>query len=110
MRLNYKNTAVIVFMLLGILVNGQSSLNVVQASHLSYGNQTCANIYFYVDASGNEYALNGAAQGMSIVNVTIPTAPVIVSQIPNVDNLWKEIKTYRTYAYVATEGAGDYKL
>ena len=46
MRLNYKNTAVIVFMLLGILANGQSSLNVVQASHLSYGNQTCANIYF----------------------------------------------------------------
>ncbi len=110
MRLNYKNTAVIVFMLLGILANGQSSLNVVQASHLSYGNQTCANIYFYVDASGNEYALNGAAQGMSIVNVTIPTAPVIVSQIPNVDNLWKEIKTYGTYAYVATEGGGGLQI
>jgi choice-of-anchor B domain-containing protein len=110
MKLNYKITVVIVFMLLGILANGQASLNVTQQSHLSYGNQSCANIFTYVDASGNEYALNGAAQGLSIVNVTNPATPVIVSQIPNVDNLWKEIKTYQNFAYVTTEGGGGLQI
>src|SRR6218665_219169 len=88
-----------------------AQLNVVQRSHLAYsGGRTCANICGYVDSLGNEYALVGVQDGMSIVDVTDPAAPVEVIQIPNVDNLWKEIKVYGKYAYVTTEGGGGLQI
>ncbi|MDQ3109457.1 MAG: choice-of-anchor B family protein [Bacteroidota bacterium] len=106
----YKMLTAAVTLIAGISAHAQSSLNVTQQYHLSYGSESCANICGYVDATGNEYALVGAAQGMSIVNITIPTAPVTISQIPNVDNLWKEIKVYGNYAYVTTEGGGGLQI
>lgn len=88
-----------------------AQLNVVQRSHLPYsGGRTSANICGYVDSLGNEYALVGVQDGMSIVDVTNPAAPVEVRQIPNVDNLWKEIKVYGKYAYVTTEGGGGLQI
>lgn len=95
--------------LFSLSVDGQG-LNVVQRSHLAYPGQTCANICGYVDTVGNEYALLGASQGMSIVDVTDPTTPVEVMQVPNVDDLWKEIKVYGKYAYVTTEGGGGLQI
>jgi choice-of-anchor B domain-containing protein len=95
-----------------ILSAGSSAqnLNVALRSHLAYPGHTCANITGYVDSLGNEYALVGVANGMSIVNVTNPDAPVQVKRIPNVDNLWKEIKVYGKYAYVTTEGGGGLQI
>jgi choice-of-anchor B domain-containing protein len=80
--------------------------NVQFQSQLSYGQQTLANICGYRDSLGNEYALCGASQGLSIVDVTTPATPVQVVQIPNVVDLWKEIKVYKGFAYVTTEGNG----
>jgi len=86
------------------------NLNVVLRSQLTYPGHTCANITGYVDSVGNEYALVGVADGMSIVDVTNPASPVEVKKIPNVDNLWKEIKVYGKYAYVTTEGGGGLQI
>jgi choice-of-anchor B domain-containing protein len=86
------------------------NLNVVLQSHLTYPNQTCANICGYVDSLGNEYALVGASLGMSIVDVTDPANPVEVIQIPGPDNLWREIKVRGKYAYVTTEGGGGLQI
>lgn len=87
-----------------------SQLNVIFRSQLTYPGKTCANIYGYVDSIGNEYALVGVSTGMSIVDVTNPSVPVEVIQIPGVDNLWKEIKVYGKYAYVTTEGGGGLQI
>lgn len=86
------------------------NLNVTLRSQLTYPGKTCANITGYVDSLGNEYALVGVADGMSIVDVTNPTLPVEVKKIPNIDNLWKEIKVYGKYAYVTTEGGGGLQI
>lgn len=86
------------------------NLNVVLRSNLTYPGKTCANITGYVDSLGNEYALVGVQDGMSIVDVTNPASPVEVKKIPNVDNLWKEIKVYGKYAYVTTEGGGGLQI
>jgi choice-of-anchor B domain-containing protein len=86
------------------------NLNVVLRSQLAYPGHTCANLTGYVDSLGNEYALVGVATGMSIVDVTNPALPVEVKKIPNVDNLWKEIKVYGKYAYVTTEGGGGLQI
>jgi choice-of-anchor B domain-containing protein len=87
-------------------VSHAQNLNVQFAAQLSYTPQTLANICGYVDSLGNEYALCGASQGMTIVDVTTPSNPVQVAQIPNVNDLWKEIKIYKGFAYVTTEGQG----
>ncbi len=96
------------------LISGSTAVaqnyNITLASQYAYPNQTLANICGYVDAQGREYSLNGAAQGMDIVDVTIPTAPVHIVQIPMVNDLWKEIKVYRNFAYVTTEGGGGLQI
>lgn len=84
--------------------------NIVQRSTMVFPGQTLANICGYA-AGGREYALLGGSQGMIVVDVTDPDNPVQIVQIPGVDDLWKEIKTYSHYAYITSEGnnggAGD---
>jgi choice-of-anchor B domain-containing protein len=80
-----------------------NNYNMTLRSTLDYPGQTLANICGYA-SGGHEYALVGASKGLSIVDVTNPDAPVQIIQIPGPDNLWKEIKTYKHYAYVTSEG------
>ena len=77
--------------------------NVQLRSSLEFPGQTLANVCGYTQG-GREYALVGGSQGLIIVDVTNPAAPVNIVQIPGPDNLWKEIKTYSHYAYVTSEG------
>ena len=95
--------------------HSQNHLNVTLAGHLAYPGQTCANIWGYVDSLGNEYALVGASDGLSIVDVTVPSAPVQVAQIPvafpgDQNNLWREVETWGKYAYVTTEAGGGLQI
>lgn len=91
---------------LSIIASNSFSQNLQFRSSLSYGNSQLANIWGYTDASDNEYALVGVQTGLSIVNVTDPDNPFIAFTVPGVNNTWREIKTYRNYAYVTTEGGG----
>ena len=82
--------------------------NITLIGHLSY-NVTCAGVWHYVDALGNEYALVGADDRVSIVDVTNPSNPVEVTSVPALageNSLWRELKTYGHYAYVVSEGGG----
>ncbi len=93
----------------------QSSLNVTQAAHYSYGTtRTCANICGYVDSTGREYALIGVDNGMTVVDVTVPTAPFQVYQIlwpvQNGNSEWKEIKVYKKHAYVVSEAGSGVQI
>jgi choice-of-anchor B domain-containing protein len=81
--------------------------NVTLAANLPYPGQSLANIYGFVDTLGNEYALVGASNGLSIVNVTNPNAPFQVAQIPGPVSAWREVKTWGRYAYVTTEGGSS---
>jgi choice-of-anchor B domain-containing protein len=84
--------------------------NITLAATLPYPGQTLANICGFVDTVGNEYALVGAQNGMSIVDVTNPGSPVQVAMIPGPINEWKEIKTWGRYAYVTSEGGGGLQI
>jgi choice-of-anchor B domain-containing protein len=83
-----------------------SAQNLQLRSNLSYGSSALANIGSYVDHSGNEYALVGTDFGLSIVDVTDPDNPAIRFTVPGASSIWREVKTYRDYAYVTTEGGG----
>ena len=78
--------------------------NITLAAKLSYGTESLSNICGWVDPDdGKEYALVGAQKGLSIVDVSVPTNPVKITQIPGPSSSWREIKTNGHYAYVTTE-------
>ncbi len=67
-----------------------------------------SSLYGYVDDLGNEYALLGTWEGVSIINVTDPDNPVTVANVPSAVPtsgaiVWREIKTFNHHAYVTNE-------
>jgi len=85
------------------------NVNVTHRATLTYSGQTLANVWGYA-SGGNEYALVGAKNGLSIVDVTNPDAPDEIIQISGPTSSWREIKTYQHYAYVVTEGGGGVQI
>ncbi len=85
-----------------VLAFGQN-LHVAYRSKMTFPGQSVANIWGYT-ANGREYALIGASKGLIIADITNPDMPQQIVQIPGPNNLWKEIKTYRSYAYIVSEG------
>ncbi|MBI5917445.1 MAG: choice-of-anchor B family protein [Bacteroidetes bacterium] len=77
--------------------------NLELRSSVEFPNQTLANVGGYVQ-NGKEYGLICAQLGLIIFDVTDPANPAQIVQVPGVDNLWREVKTYGHYAYVTTEG------
>jgi len=81
------------------------NINVSFLGNLTYPNQRLANIWGYA-AGGNEYALVGAKNGLSIVDVTDPSSPTEIVLIGGPASDWREVKTYQNFAYVVSEGGG----
>jgi len=79
------------------------NINLQLRATMDFPGQTLANVCGYWQ-NGQEYALLGGSKGLIIVDITNPTSPQQIVQIPGPDNLWKEIKVYSHYAYVTSEG------
>ncbi len=71
-----------------------------------FGGATGADCWGYTSGSGREYALMTTRSSMSFVEITDPGRPQIVATLPAVNSLWRDVKTYQTYAYWVSEG-GD---
>lgn len=74
--------------------------------HLDYSilhNTVLNDIWGYEDESGNEYALVGAEDGFSVVDVTTPSAPVEIFWEPGLHSVWRDVKSWGDYFYVSTE-------
>src|SRR4051812_32402165 len=94
----------LLFILLIFIVQAATAqLNIQFRANLTYPGLSLANIGGFVDHLGNEYALVGYQNGLDIVDVTIPTAPVVRFTVTGPSSSWREVKTYRDYAYVTTE-------
>lgn len=97
-------------LLAGVLLTtlaGIAQQNITFRSNLPYNGNALSNIGGYADSLGNEYALVGYEQGLSIVDVTDPANPSIVVDVPGITSIWREVKTWQHYAYVTTEGCCD---
>ncbi|MBI5361561.1 MAG: hypothetical protein HZA53_00175, partial [Planctomycetes bacterium] len=64
----------------------------------------------YTSPSGREYALMGLSTGTAVVEITQPGNPVIVAQVPGPVSLWRDVRTYSTYAYAVSEGGGGIQV
>lgn len=73
-------------------------------------------IWGHFDLNDNkEYALIGLSNGIGIVDVTVPTNPVVVTTIASEQTIWRDIKIYQyfdiainkwqSYAYVTADNA-----
>ena len=89
-----------------IVLNAQD-YNVAFKAKKIYPGQNLANVWGYTDQYGNEYALVGASNGLSIVNITNPASPYEIVQIPGPVSNWREVKVWDHYAYVTTEGGSS---
>lgn len=79
--------------------------NITPIGNLPY-NVILNDIWGYVDSSGTEYALVGDQRGLSIVSLADPANPVEHTYINANFSVWRDIKTYGSYAYAVTEGGG----
>ncbi len=80
----------------------QPTLELLSETYLPYWNGM-SDIWGYVDPQGNEYALATTVTGVSILDINDPTDPEEVDYIEGELNIWRDAKTWGTYAYVVSE-------
>ena len=73
-------------------------------SHLPINNfagfhATANDCWGYVSPSGREYAIIGLESGFGIVDITVPTSPVILTTVAGPTSLWHDVKVIGDYAY-----------
>jgi choice-of-anchor B domain-containing protein len=70
-------------------------------------------VWGWVDPeTGKEYALVGRVDGTAFVDISDPTNPVYVGELPLTEgaqpNAWRDIKVYQDHAYIVADGAGQH--
>ena len=64
-------------------------------------------LWGYTSPGGRQYVLLGTSDGTSFVEVTTPSAPVIVGQIPGLVSFFRDLRTYDEYGYAISEAPGS---
>jgi choice-of-anchor B domain-containing protein len=64
----------------------------------------------YVHHDGREYAVIGHQLGTAIYNITDPASPYSVGYIAGANSIWREMKQYRDWIYVTTEGVSGLQV
>lgn len=100
---------IVLFTLLTLALNCHAQLNIELGSQLTY-TQQLNDVWGYVDDSGNEYALVGLTDGVSIVNVSDPTEPIKLFTIPGPTSTWRDLKVWNHRLYVVNETSGGLKI
>ncbi|MDH3223223.1 MAG: choice-of-anchor B family protein [Gemmatimonadota bacterium] len=65
--------------------------------------------------TGREYALIGRNDGTSFLDITDPTNPRLLGDLPKTpetprSQLWRDIKTFKNYAFIVADGAGAHGM
>ncbi|GBD32628.1 hypothetical protein HRbin33_01600 [bacterium HR33] len=64
--------------------------------------------------TGREYALVGRVDGTAFVDVTDPSNPVYLGELPLTEgarpNSWRDIKVYKHHAFIVADGAGPHGM
>jgi len=64
----------------------------------------------YTSPSGREYALMCTSSGTNFIEITDPTNPALVQHIAGPNSLWRDVKTYQSYAYAVSEGGNGIQV
>ncbi len=74
-----------------------------------------SDVWGYTDPqTGHEYVLAGRVDGTAFVDITDPSHPVYLGDLPKTSgspaSFWRELKTYRHYAFIVSDGARDHGM
>ena len=89
--------------------------SILRAPGLSRGVRTNDNWGWTDPVTEREYALVGRNDGTSFIDITDPTNPVLIGDLPKPagtppSQLWRDIKTYKGHAFIVADGAGDHGM
>ena len=89
--------------------------SILRAGVRSRGVRTNDNWGWTDPLTGREYALVGRNDGTSFIDITDPSNPVLVGDLPKPwgtppSQLWRDIKTYKDHAFIVADGAGDHGM
>ena len=63
-------------------------------------------------ATKQEWAIIGRADGATFVDITAPSRPITVADLPMTEgarpSFWREIKVYKDHAYIVSDGSGPH--
>jgi choice-of-anchor B domain-containing protein len=85
---------------------GTQLLTNIPLSGFASGPANGSDCWGYVSSSGREYALMCLSNALAVIEVTNPSAPDIIAEIPHSSSLWGDVKVYLDYAYVVNETGG----
>ncbi len=64
--------------------------------------------------TGREYALVGRTDGAAFIDISNPSAPVYLGNLPKTPgsqtNAWRDIKVFDNHAYIVADGAGQHGM
>lgn len=64
--------------------------------------------------TGKEYILAGRTDGLSFIDISTPSHPLVVGQIMRTEgspgSWWRDVKVYRSHAYIVADGAGQHGM
>ena len=96
------------------IAGGGSGEGIALAANITMGEidsgQDGNDCWGYTSPSGREYALMGTTSGTSFIEVTNPGNPQIVGYIDGPNSLWRDVKTYGSFAYIVSEGGGGIQV
>ncbi len=89
-------------------IQAQDNMNTLFLGNLSY-QQDLSDVWGY-EKDGSEYALVGVFNGISVVDVTQPSAPVELNFFPGDGSTWRDLKTWGDYLYCINETGGGLQI
>ena len=95
--------------------SGFSAFGVTLLSHVSYtafggGSFESQDCWGYVSPSGREYAIIGNSHGVGFAEVTDPTVPVVIAEVPHAVSFWSDMKVHDEYCYAVNQNAGGLQV
>lgn len=71
---------------------------------------TFNDVWGYTAPNGDEYALLCSNTGAVVVDVSNPATPIERGYFPFGSSIWRDIRTFGTYAYVVTEATAGFQI
>ena len=95
--------------LLPVPAGAQISENVIFHANLDE-HPAYNDVWGYTAPNGDEYALLGTRSGVAVINVSDPKNPYQTGFVPGGVSPWRDIKTFRHWAYAVNEGSGGLEI
>ena len=90
--------------------NGVELLSWVTLPEMQAGISNGNDCWGHTSASGREYALMAHSSGTTVIEVTNPGNPVVIDTVAGPTSLWRDVKSFSTFAYSVSEGGSGIQV